>query len=341
MFRVELSEADIAEIKALVDVLGERYGSVEDVEFVRDAVVLAHDLPRELRVQLNRFRLEEPDALCVVAGYPIDDVRIGPTPPHWKDCVHSRVTLAEDLFFYLCACLLGEPIAWATQQNGRLMHDVFPIKAHQYEQLGSGSEELLTWHTEDAFHPMRTDYVGLFCLRNHDGIETTYASADDLELDPETAEVLRRVAFPIRPDRSHLPENRVVDGVDTETQRLLERSYAWVMGLDENPAPIPVLFGHPDRPYLRLDPYFMEQPGTAQEVDALKTIITDIDQRIGGYALRPGEILFLDNYRAVHGRKSFTARFDGTDRWLKRLNVTRDLRKSRERRRRAHSRVIY
>jgi hypothetical protein len=31
----------------------------------------------------------------------------------------------------------------------------------------------------------------------------------------------------------------------------------------------------------------------------------------------------------VHGRKPFKARHDGTDRWLKRLDVTLDLRKSR------------
>jgi len=37
----------------------------------------------------------------------------------------------------------------------------------------------------------------------------------------------------------------------------------------------------------------------------------------------------------VHGRKPFTARFDGTDRWLKRVCITRDLRKSRDAR--AHS----
>jgi hypothetical protein len=43
----------------------------------------------------------------------------------------------------------------------------------------------------------------------------------------------------------------------------------------------------------------------------------------------------------VHGRKPFRARFDGTDRWLRRLNVAVDLRKSRKFRLTADSRVIY
>ncbi|WP_248963652.1 TauD/TfdA family dioxygenase [Sphaerisporangium perillae] len=39
-------------------------------------------------------------------------------------------------------------------------------------------------------------------------------------------------------------------------------------------------------------------------------------------SLESGEFCFIDNYRVVHGRKPFGARHDGTDRWLKRINVT-------------------
>ena len=57
--------------------------------------------------------------------------------------------------------------------------------------------------------------------------------------------------------------------------------------------------------------------------------------------LQPGDIAFIDNYRAVHGRESFRARYDGTDRWLKRLNITRNLRGSRAWRPAADHRIIY
>lgn len=56
--------------------------------------------------------------------------------------------------------------------------------------------------------------------------------------------------------------------------------------------------------------------------------------------LQPGDCCFIDNYRAVHGRKPFTANYDGYDRWLKRLNITRDLRKSQKMRAKPLSRVI-
>ena len=66
-----------------------------------------------------------------------------------------------------------------------------------------------------------------------------------------------------------------------------------------------------------------------------------IDVAMKEVVLKPGDAVFVDNYRMVHGRKPFKARFDGTDRWLRRLNVARDLRKSRDSRPSARSRVIY
>jgi alpha-ketoglutarate-dependent taurine dioxygenase len=67
---------------------------------------------------------------------------------------------------------------------------------------------------------------------------------------------------------------------------------------------------------------------------ALDAVVTEI-------VLRPGDICFIDNYRVIHGRNAFSPRFDGTDRWLRRLNIARDLRKSRSRRLSAESRTIY
>ena len=56
--------------------------------------------------------------------------------------------------------------------------------------------------------------------------------------------------------------------------------------------------------------------------------------------LAPGECVFIDNFQGVHGRQAFRPRFDGTDRWLRGLNVSRDLRKSRTARAGATARTI-
>ena len=41
--------------------------------------------------------------------------------------------------------------------------------------------------------------------------------------------------------------------------------------------------------------------------------------------LDAGDLLVIDNRRAVHGRSKFRARFDGTDRWLQRTFVVDEL----------------
>ena len=65
-----------------------------------------------------------------------------------------------------------------------------------------------------------------------------------------------------------------------------------------------------------------------------------VDDNIQEVPLQPGDCIFIDNYRVVHGRNAFKARYDGTDRWLKRINLTRDLRKSQGSRGGCEMRVI-
>jgi alpha-ketoglutarate-dependent taurine dioxygenase len=73
---------------------------------------------------------------------------------------------------------------------------------------------------------------------------------------------------------------------------------------------------------------------------AMQALIDAVDARLTAVVLAPGDFCFVDNYKAVHGRRPFKVRYDGADRWLKRVNVTRDLRKSREARASSTSRVI-
>ena len=40
-----------------------------------------------------------------------------------------------------------------------------------------------------------------------------------------------------------------------------------------------------------------------------------------GVPLFAGDVIILDNFKALHGRRAFKARYDGHDRWLKRVNV--------------------
>ena len=78
----------------------------------------------------------------------------------------------------------------------------------------------------------------------------------------------------------------------------------------------------------------------AQQLVQETELVQALDARLADLVIQPGEICFVDNRKAVHGRRAFKARYDGRDRWFKRMSITRDLRKSRESRTDAASRVI-
>jgi Fe(II)/alpha-ketoglutarate-dependent arginine beta-hydroxylase len=334
-----MDAAEVSAIRALLSELTSKYSSAEDEDFLKDVSVYAHELPRRVRVFLNDFKHLEPSpGVCVISGYSVDDARIGPTLEHWKERGGVSPTLAEEMLFLLFASLLGDVFGWATQQGGRLIHEVLPIKGDENQQIGTGSKQTIWWHNEDAFHPYRGDYVGLMCLRNPDLVPTTFASVDMLELDAETTRVLFEPRYTISPDESHAAKNGGHAGPTDDT---LEGAYRHIEEMLDNPRPQPVMFGHPRSPYLRVDPYFMPPPDDGGSLRALDALIRETDSKLSEVVLEPGDFLFVDNYRAVHGRKSFEARYDGTDRWLKRINVTRDLRKSRDSRETSSSRIIY
>lgn len=331
MWAFSLSAHEVEAVQALTHEIASEYKSVEDPQLIRRATIYAHELPRRIRQFLTEFKLLEPaDGVCLISGYPIDNVRIGKTPAHWKWKLDAATSFEEQIMFLLLGCLLGDPFAWATQQDGYLMHDVFPIEGNQYDQLGSGSEQTLWWHTEDAFHPHRADYLGLMCLRNPDGVATTLGAPDISRLSPEQLDVLFQPRYQIKPDESHSEKNesdlrkqvRQSDG-----DAILDSAYEQMRKLNAAPPPVSMLFGNRQTPYVRLDPYFTT-PLDDEAGAALNALAKSVDDNLQELVLQPGDCVFIDNYRIVHGRKSFKARYDGTDRWLKRINLTRDLRKS-------------
>jgi Fe(II)/alpha-ketoglutarate-dependent arginine beta-hydroxylase len=326
-------------VDALVGALADEFDSVEGAEFLRGASLAAHELPRRLRERLVDFKRAEPQGgVLLLSGWPIDERRIGPTPASWNARRRPSPTLREEIYMLVLSSLLGDSIAWATQQDGHLVHDILPMQGYEHEQLGFGSEELLWWHTEDAFHPFRGDYLGMLCLRNPDEVATTVAALDNVDIPHAHRRLLFERCFKIKPDESHLPKNR---HPERQLTGALGSSYEQMEQRSREPERVAVLFGGDEAPYLRLDPFFMERltdnPAAQEALDAL---CRSLDRNLQDLVLRPGDLCFIDNFRAVHGRKPFRARYDGKDRWLKRINVARDLRKSREQRASSTSPVL-
>jgi len=93
--------------------------------------------------------------------------------------------------------------------------------------------------------------------------------------------------------------------------------------------PVSVLYGPDDRRWLRLNTgsisYDKYDP---KQVAALRELVDNVENNSVSVPFHPGQIVIVDNRRVMHGRPQYTAqqlpRYDGTDRWQRRLVVSQD-----------------
>ena len=317
-----LSESEQAEVRSAVTTLAARLPSPVRPEF-HDAVDDARDwLPTGLHAFLTHFRRKEPAAAAIVHGLPVDAERLVPTPSHWRHGIRNPATRGCDAVLALCGLALGEPFGWETLQDGSLVQNILPMRGREQDQSGHGSKAFLEFHTEDGFHPERCDYLLLLGLRNPDAVPTIVSSVRDIELSADTATILGQPRYYVMPDPEHLNQ--------LEEHNPHHPALAKMRQMVDQPEPIAVLTGDPDAPYLRVDRPFMRAAGhDPRAEEALEELMAELERTQIEVAVMPGDMLIVDNHVAVHGRRAFQPRFDGTDRWLKKLTVSRNLRRSR------------
>jgi Fe(II)/alpha-ketoglutarate-dependent arginine beta-hydroxylase len=277
-------------------------------------------LPAGLRQFLTEFRRAEPGAYCLIHGFPTDPDTIGPTPLHWDAPDAAPRTVEQEICMALCGMVVGEPFAWATLQGGRMIQNILPIAGEEHRQSGYGSEALLEFHTEDGFHPDRCDYLMLFGLRNPERVPTIVAAVDDVALSAADRAVLAGNRYHILPDDEHIRQLTARDPQHPALDRILR--------MQRDPEAVAVFFGDPATPYLRIDRPFMRGVSGDPAAEAVLDRLMDELHRVQrDVVVEPGTMLIVDNYLAVHGRRSFRGRYDGTDRWLKKMTMRRDLRR--------------
>ncbi len=223
----------------------------------------------------------------------------GPTPASWSQA-GPAATAAWDALLLVLAAALGRSFGWENQQAGRLVHNIVPTRGHELEQTGASSSVQLSAHTEDAFHPERAHLMLLACVRNPDAVPTRAASVRRAVLSAEDVARLARPTLPILPDDSYGGEH----------------------GWGETAPAVSTLWDAGDGLHVRYDPAYTP----LQRADPAYRAAYD---RLGGelervavpVTLQAGDVLVIDNDVAVHGREPFRARYDGTDRWLKRVSV--------------------
>lgn len=281
-----------------------RHAELDSQELLTAAELAGSRLPERLLGELSRFRTHSNDqGGLIIHNLPIDPV-LPPTPADGYASTWQALPVATFVQMAVSS-RLGDTISYADEKDGRLIQDIVPIVGTQQRQENSGTV-FLELHTEDGFHPYKPDFVTLLCLRpDHDQIARTLLGSVRRVL-PLLSEsclaTLREPLFPIRISSSFGRSGSV----------------RWSPGL-------PVLSAGDTE--VVLDLHAMEPLGE-RAGQALAELKAALLPALADAVLDRGDLLVVDNRTAVHGRTGFSARYDGTDRWLRRCFAVADLRRS-------------
>ncbi|MEV0901824.1 TauD/TfdA family dioxygenase [Actinoplanes sp. NPDC049802] len=278
---------------------------VDSAAWLDAARELSSHLPVRLRQTIRHFSWDPgPDALLLIRNLPVEAGEL-PDTPNIPGSVQreSSVPAAAEV---LIGLQLGELIAFKEEKSGALVQDVVPVPGMEKFQGNAGSV-MLSMHIENAFHPHRPDYVGLHCLRSdHENVAGTQVAS-------------------IRNALSLLPEK--VRAVLHEP-RFVTEAPASFGDLDSGAGPQGILSGSPEDPDIRID-FESTVPLDGTATEAMSLLGEALTAVCRTSILKPGDLAIIDNRLALHGRSEFTPRYDGRDRWLQRIFVHRDQRRSR------------
>jgi L-asparagine oxygenase len=303
---VMLNSQEVKQLEKLATYLTAK-PDIAPEEFCRQAWRASVNLPKRLIEALYSFeRWGSPSGVLVISGIEVSDVP--ETPQDNSENVAAQTSLAR--IQAICNEMLGRMVAYEAEGSGRLFQDMVPAKGAKRAQTSLSSEVELEVHTEQAFSALRPDYLSLACLRGDPNAQTYVLRAVDVlaHVSPDTARMLRRPLWTM--------------GVD-ESFRIGEHKFV----LGDVRGPVPIISGSINDPTMVLDQDLMDGvDGQARQVlGEMRELYMEYRHP---YTLSPGQILILDNNRVAHGRSNFAARFDGTDRFIIRSFVVRDLMKS-------------
>lgn len=262
---------------------------------------------RDLLDQLVAMRTD-PTApgVLLIRNLPIDPVL--PQTPADGGTSREKSTFVTEGILLGIASVLGLPFSYKTEKDGVMVHNICPVQGREEAAANDGSLTDFKMHVECAYFEFRPDYLLLLCLRpDRDGVAATLAAEARsalLYLSPQDVQVLRQPLFQIRAPQSF---EKGLGGIP------------WSK-------PQPVLSGPPESPMVRvnLNGARALSPIAERALRRFDAIVSS-PPVMRPVVLEPGELLVVDNRKALHGRNRFAPRYDGFDRWLQRVYVKADL----------------
>ena len=267
-------------------------------------------IPEHIISELLMFASSgSPSGFLLISQFPIMDSAIPKTPPSNEHFIGEHTQMAR--IQAMINQTIGEMIAYEAEGYGKLFQDMVPKYEYANTQTSLSSKVELELHTEQAFSLYRPDILSLACLRSDPTALTYILHVSDLiaHLSPDKQSLLWKPLWMIGVDMSFTMNNNMVDG--------------------NMRGPLSILSGTIDDPQLTFDQDLMV--GITEEAENLRKEIIEIYIKYRkSHVLLAGEIMLVDNRRAVHGRSPFVPRFDGTDRFIVRSFVVLDYARTRD-----------
>ncbi len=216
-------------------------------------------------------------------------------PPPRTDCIAEACLAAV-------GHLVGHAFAHAQICKGDLFHNIAPVPGEEHAPSGESSKSTLRMHTDGASHPMPPDALLLWCHKGDKRAATTIVSGAEVldRMDPRDREQLRSTSFRHQLDYEfHLAHS------------------------DAHTDPHPVFEGDGEALRVTYDADFI-RPFPTVSAGLLKRLEDTMVRAAEHVFLEPGDLLVIDNRRAIHGRTKFTPHYDGRDRWLQCLYTRTD-----------------
>jgi len=288
-------------------------------EFCRQLKRASNRIPMDIARTLLEFSHHGSETgFLLLDGFSYDDVANTPDDNNQK--IGENTILAKIQGILMST--IGELVAYEAEGYGRIFQDIIPMKSMEQRQMSLSSGTELEIHTEQAFSKLRPDILSLACIRGDPDAFTYILPVKTIikNLSHQEIELLRKPLWTTSVDLSFkLYGQEFIDG--------------------DVRGPMPIISGPEDDPNLVFDQDLMT--GITEEAHNMINRIVSIyyTHRIR-HVLIPGQIIFIDNNRAVHGRSPFSPKYDGTDRFLVRCFATFDYKKS-EYARNSGSRMIH
>ncbi|WP_227675386.1 TauD/TfdA family dioxygenase [Psychrobacter sp. H7-1] len=234
----------------------------------------------------------------VIKNLPFDPVL--PNTPNDGRRPYNKLPFSEAVLA-LIGCLAGDIFSYRDEKEGLLIQNICPIQGQEYRQENTGSM-FLEFHTEDSFHPLPPDILMLSCLRGDRTKKAITCTACIDQIIPllkeETLNKLLESVFTIKSSSSF------------KNTKYTKQT--------------PIVYKEEGKYYLVFDPSAMMASDKESEV-LLQTVYNLLRENTYGICLEPNEAIIIDNRKACHARTGFVPFFDGYDRWLQRIFLTKNL----------------